>query len=100
MHIGSISGNYFGLKFTDRAMEFFEEKYKKCPQKLLDVDKLEFIYPDDITLDIKKNNGDAKSFTCLIKDRGSKNKVECSFPCFHDIYEIESFIKSYLNSIK
>ncbi len=95
MQVSKINSSSFGLKITDRAMGFFENKYSHSPNKLLDVDRLESKYPDYIILDIDKQKN-TNTFTCKLKDRGSKDYTESQFTEEQGIFEIENFIKSYL----
>ena len=57
MQAGIISNSTFGLKISSRARDYFYEKFKNKPDRLLCLDKIEGRYPDDIILDIDSDLG-------------------------------------------
>ena len=65
MQISKISSNSFGLTVTDNAKNCIEKEFRFEPKKMLEFDYITGTYPDDITLDITRND---KKFDIKLND--------------------------------
>ena len=99
MQAGIISNSTFGLRISSRARDYFYEKFKNKPDKLLHLDKLEGCYPDDVRLDVDydfENNSTLKKNAVYSLENVLTKKSE-KFSLLTDTFrELEYRIKSFL----
>ncbi len=102
MQVGKISYNSFGLNFKDNAMAYFENRYRTKPRKLLEVDRVEAMYPEIITVDLvdlNSNKGATSDTPCpkwVFKDGPASCFLELSLKEAPDISDITKALKSFV----